>query len=69
MCFFLATFFAFNLSAIINWPPYYIIEAVPNLRSLPLEVTGRVVPGRCPCIAVVRLARLLPVTGLFVPGL
>ncbi len=42
--------------------------AVPRRSILPPEVTGRFVPGLIPAIAVDRLPRLAPVTGLFVPG-
>ena len=45
------------------------MDAVPSLSILPPEVTGRLVPGLYPAIAVVRFPLLAPVTGRFVPGL
>jgi len=53
----------------MNYPPCYIILAVPSLSILPPDVTGLVVPGLYPCKAVWRFPREAPVTGLLVPGL
>lgn len=44
-------------------------DAVPSRTSLPPEVTGLLVPARCAAKAVVKLPRVEPVIGRFVPGL
>mmetsp|Transcript_116520 Transcript_116520/g.324737 ORF Transcript_116520/g.324737 Transcript_116520/m.324737 type:complete len:201 (-) Transcript_116520:128-730(-) len=59
-----------SFSRITNSPPSWCcMDAVPRRTRRPMEVRGREVPGRLPCMAVVMSRPDAELVGRFVPGL
>mmetsp|Transcript_74476 Transcript_74476/g.206861 ORF Transcript_74476/g.206861 Transcript_74476/m.206861 type:complete len:204 (-) Transcript_74476:73-684(-) len=59
-----------SVSSRTNSPPSWIcIEAVPSRTRRPIDVSGRDVPGRFPCIAVLMSRPADELLGLLVPTL
>mmetsp|Transcript_3834 Transcript_3834/g.11296 ORF Transcript_3834/g.11296 Transcript_3834/m.11296 type:complete len:230 (+) Transcript_3834:1194-1883(+) len=58
-----------SFSRMTNSPPSWCcMDAVPRRTSRPMDVSGREVPGRLPCIAVATSRPAEELVGRFVPG-